>query len=80
MTSERQEREGGGREGGDGEGQSRRIIPHNDAEGAFHTAVPVLQAQSREAVDGSGDAFFKTGAAEELDSPLSTVEIKKSFL
>lgn len=67
-------REGTGREGGRRRrrgGQSRRIIPHSDAEGAFHTAVPVLQAQSREAVDGSGDVFFKTGAAEELAGPFS---------
>lgn len=79
MTSERREREGGGRRWRRG-GQSRIIISHSDAEGAFHTAVPVLQAQSREAVDGSGDAFFKKGAAEELAGPLFPVEIKKSFL
>lgn len=67
-------REGRGREWGRRQrrgGQSRRIGPHSDAEGAFHTVVPVLQPRSREALDGSGDVFFKTGAAEELAGPLS---------
>lgn len=79
LRDERGKGEGGVREETETGGQSRRIIPHSDAEGTFHTAVPVLQAQSREADDGPGDAFFKTGAAEELAGPLSPVETKKSF-